>query len=208
MRFLSSVLSLFVMVGTLLCASIVIARADERSGVNLQHEVLREWHFLANGRTEFEISDPALVPRLLVIAAEQSGCDYKLDMKASPVRFVRFEYRRFAIVPCWGFSGSHELFELTNLKKPKLIVFPVFAAEGGFSTSSRPGMLTWKKETGILEAESSSDMGCPGRGRHTYRLSRTQPGLVLTRVEINKDDCGKNEWNTIWEAPPWHELTR
>jgi hypothetical protein len=51
-------------------------------------------------------------------------------------------------------------------------------------------------------------VGCTGRGRHTYRLSRTQLGLVLTRVEINKDDCGKNEWNTIWEAPPWRELTR
>ena len=100
MRFLSSVLSLCVVVGTLLCASIVIAPAEESSGVSLQQDALREWHFLANGRTEFEISDPALVPRLLVIAAEQSGCDYKVDMKASPVRFIRFEYRRFAIVPC------------------------------------------------------------------------------------------------------------
>jgi len=100
MRFLSSVLSLCVVVGTLLCASIVIAPAEESSGVSLQQDALREWHFLANGRTEFEISDPALVPRLLVIAAEQSRCDYKVDMKAAPVRLVRFEYRRFAIVPC------------------------------------------------------------------------------------------------------------
>lgn len=208
MRFLASILSLSILAATLSCAVIATAPAQENPTINLGQETLREWHELAKGRTEFEVSDPALLPKLLVVAVEQAHCNYKLDMNAAPVRFIRFERRRFAIVTCWGFVASNLLYELSDLKRPKLIEFPVFAAEGGFTTSPSPGALTWHKETAILEAESWTDMMCTGRGRQTYRLSRAQPGLVLRRVEINKDDCGKNEWTTIWEAPAWNELTR
>jgi hypothetical protein len=208
MRFLASILSLFVLAATLFCALIAAAPAQENPTINLRQETLREWHELAKGRAEFDVSDPASLPKLLVTAVEQSNCNYKQDMKTAPVRFIRFQYRRFAIVTCWGFVARDQLYELSDLKNPKLMEFPVFAAEGGFTTSSGPGSLTWKKEAGILEAESSTDMMCTGRGRHTYRLSRMQSGLVLTRVEVNKDDCGKNEWTTLWEAPAWNELTR
>jgi hypothetical protein len=206
MRFAASILSSLILTAVLASVSIMTGRAEDRP--DAQPDVRREWYELAKGRTEFEVSDPALLPKLLVIAVEQSDCNYKQDMKIAPVRFIGFERRRFAIVPCWGFVAKNLLYELSDLKRPKLIEFPVFAAEGGFTTSPNPGALTWKKEAGILEAESSTDMMCTGRGRHTYRLSRVQSGLVLTRVEVNKDDCGKNEWTTLWEAPAWNELTR
>jgi hypothetical protein len=59
-------------------------------------ETRREWGLLANGRTEFEVSDPALVPSTLAVAAEQSGCRYKDYIKEYPARFIRPEGRRLA----------------------------------------------------------------------------------------------------------------
>lgn len=189
-------------------APIATTRAEDRPEASLQ-DAGREWYELANKRVEFEVSDPALLPRLLVIAAEQAGCDYKTDIKSTPVRFIVVQQRRFAIVVCSGRIHSDQfVFDLTDLRRPKLIEFPVMAYEGGFGTTRSPGAVTWKKELGVFEAETSSDMGCTGRGRYTYRLSRTELSFALIRVEIKKDECRQLEWTTIWEAPTWSELIR
>ncbi|WP_193395214.1 hypothetical protein, partial [Bradyrhizobium pachyrhizi] len=57
-----------VLLGGLLTAGpplVSVARGDETSSINARREALREWSSLANGRTDFEISDAALVPRML-----------------------------------------------------------------------------------------------------------------------------------------------
>jgi hypothetical protein len=57
---------------------------------------------VSNGRTKFDISDPALVPSLLALAAEQSGCRYKEGIEAAPIHFMRIEGRRLAMVFYFG----------------------------------------------------------------------------------------------------------
>lgn len=47
-----------------------------------------EWDILAKGRTEFDVSELALVPSQLARAAEQSGCRYKDSIGSEPIRFI------------------------------------------------------------------------------------------------------------------------
>ena len=101
---------------------------------------------------------------------------------------------------------SHKIFDLQNLQKPKPMAFPFFARNGGFGATELPGVITWKKEAGVFEAEIGSDIACSGRTRHTYRLSSAE-GLhgitfVIVRIQVKKDEC-RSEWLTIWEASPW-----
>jgi hypothetical protein len=195
----------------LLCASIAAAPGEDHSEADDRRDAGMEWQSLANGRTEFDVSDPALVPRRLALAAEQSGCRYKDGIKEIAVRFTSVEKRRLAIVFCRsGVSGSHQLFDLSDLQKPKLIELPFLAQKDGFGTTPRPGMITWKGDVGVLEAETGTDI-CPSSEiRHTYRPGLTEGWIsqaatfVVVRVEVMEDRCsGQGRWATIWEAAPW-----
>ena len=199
MRFAISVLSPLVLAGLLLFTSVAALLAQDRSEADLSRDVRREWYVLAQGRTEFEVSDPALVPSQLALAAEHSGCRYKEDIKAAPVRFMRLEGRRLAIVFCSGIIGSHQVFDLSNLRRPTLVELPFVAQPDGFGTTARPGWITWEKETGVFQAETGSDVMPRPRVRHTYRFGAD--GFVIVRVEVQQDGVG--EWTTIWDAGRW-----
>jgi hypothetical protein len=119
MRFAVSILSSLVLAGILLFAPAAVVLGDDLSEAeHFRRDVLQEWSSIANGRTEFDVSDPALVPSQLALAAQQSGCRYKEDIQAAPVRFMRLDGRRLAIVFCWGTTGSHQVFDLSNLQNP------------------------------------------------------------------------------------------
>jgi len=211
MRFPIPILCRATLAAILLCGSIAAALGEDRSAADDLPDARSEWHSLANGRTEFDVSDPALVPRRLALAAEQSGCLYKDSIKEIAVRFTSVEKRRLAIVFCrFGVTGSHQLFDLSVLQKPKLIELPFLARKDGFGTTPRPGMITWKRDDGILEAETGTDT-CPSSMlRHSYRPGFTEGWIsqaatfVVVRVEVRENRCGEfSSWNTIWEAPQW-----
>jgi len=167
-----------------------------------------EWHGLAKGRKEFEVSDPALLPSRLVLAAQQSGCNYKEQINEVPARFINVRPYRFVILFCSRIVGSHQVFDFSNLQRPRLVEFPFVAHPGGIGTTSDPGWITWNTETGILQAVSGSDMCPTPGGRHTYQLTAQSRGFVLLRVEIQHPGCGAGEWTTIWDAPQWSLLTK
>ncbi|MEH2558543.1 hypothetical protein V1286_006072 [Bradyrhizobium algeriense] len=165
-------------------------------------ETRREWGTLANGRTEFEVSDPALVPGTLALAAEQSGCRYKDYIKERPARFIRPEGRRLAIVFCAAIVGSHQVFDVSNVLRPTPVEFPIIVHPDGFGTTARPGVITWEKEAKVFQAESGSDTS-PARLRHIYRLDRGTGSFVVVRVEFTPHGGIKDGWTTIWDAPIW-----
>jgi hypothetical protein len=206
MRFVRST---SILAGILLYAFTVAALAQERSGTDDRREAFTEWHDLAKGRKEFEISDSTLVPSRLALAAEQSGCRYKDSIKEMPLRFINVATRRLAIVFCFRtVSGSHQVFDFSDLQKPKLLEFPIGVYPEGFSTTSEPGAITWKSETGVFEAEIESDLCPTPNTRHTYQLTDFSRSFVLLRVEIQHPGCGVGEWATIWDAPQWSLLAK
>jgi hypothetical protein len=211
MRFLIPILRRATLAAILLCASIAAAPGQDRLGADDRRDAGMEWQSLANGRTEFDVSDPALVPKRLALAAEQSGCPYKDGIKEIAVRFTSIEKRRLAIVFCrFGVTGSDQLFDLSVLQKPKLIELPFLAQKDGFGTTPRPGTITWKGDVGVFEAVTGTDT-CPSyQLRHTYRPGFTAGWVsqaatfVVVRVEVRENRCGEfSDWNTIWEAPQW-----
>jgi hypothetical protein len=212
MRSPVSILSALITASFLLCASIAATLGDDGSTTDIQQDPRREWHALAKGRKEFEVSDPALLPARLALAAEQTSCGYKDEIKSEPVRFITVDRHRLAIIFCRsGIVGSQRVFDLTDLKRPRQMEFPVpLLHSNGFGTKSQPGMITWKKEAGVFETQAGSDMICTGQARYTYRLDDTGPSLsfAIIRAEIKKDECRQSEWTTIWEAPTWSELFR
>jgi len=212
MRLSASILSLLLAV-ILLSASIVSTPAEDRSAGDVQQDARQTYDSISfAGRTEFEISDPALVPRQLALAAEQLGCQYKGDIKELPVHFINAESRQVALVFCrLGVLGSHHVFDFADRRRPKLVQFPFMAQKEGFGTTARPGFITWKRDAGVFEAVTGSDM-CPSSElRHTYRLGSTEgwvsraASFVIVRVEVREKPCGHNssEWTTVWEVPPW-----
>lgn len=83
----------------------------------------------------------------------------------------------------------------------RLMEFPYLVRPEGFGTTSRPGVITWKPDSGLLEAETGSDLcGDPGV-RHSYRFA--VPGFVVIRVEVKPDSCAQGGWTTIWDTPRW-----
>jgi hypothetical protein len=70
---------------------ISFALAQDGSGADVQQDPRREWHELAKGRNEFEISDPALLPTRLALAVERSDCSYKDEINGIPARFIRIK---------------------------------------------------------------------------------------------------------------------
>lgn len=208
MRLTVFILAPLALAAMLLFTSPASVVGQNRSEAETLRNVLPEWDSLAKGRPEFELSDPTLVPSQLALAVEQSGCrNYELLIKEAPIRFVILRERRFAIVLCSGgmASNSHQLFDLSGrsgLEKPKLVQLPFLEQPDGFGTTPTPGAITWKSETGVLVAESGSDISF-ARLRHTYRLGYRATSFVVVRVEYRCSKCGKDEWNTIWEAPHW-----
>lgn len=198
----------------LLVASIVASHAQDGSRGDVQQDPRQRYDNISfAGRTEFEISDPALVPRQLALAAEQLGCQYKRDIKELPIHFINAENRQLALVFCRsGVAGSHHVFEFADRRRPALVQLPFIAQNDGFGTTARPGLITWKRDAGVFEAVSGSDMCPTSELRHTYRLGSTEgwvssiASFVIVRVEVRAKPCGRgpdSEWATVWEAPPW-----
>jgi hypothetical protein len=152
-------------------------------------------------QTDFEISDPALVPSRLVLAAQQSGCHYAENMPSARVRFMRLGGRRLAFVFCreGADSLSHRVFDLSNLAKPTPVEFPVLAPPKGFGTTVSPGVITREQETGLFLAITGSDTDLR-RIRHTYRFDDYR-GFVIVRVEFQQDRI--SEWTALWDATSW-----
>lgn len=213
MRLLPASILPLLLAATLLNASIATTTAEDRSGGDVQLDVRQAYDIISfAGRTEFEVSDPALVPRQPALAAEQSRCRYKDDIKELPIRFISAENRRLALVFCRaGVSGSHHVFDLADLRRPRLVELPFIAQKEGFGTTLTPGLITWNRDAGVFEAVTGSDI-CPNSElRHTYRLGSTEgwvsrvASFVVVRVEVRAKPCGgqDSEWATVWEAPPW-----
>ena len=197
MRPIASILFRLVVAGLLVTNSAAAVLGQDRT------EARREWGTLANGRTEFDVSDVTLLPSTLALAAEQAGCDYKEHIKDMPVRFMRPEGLRLVMVFCSGNgTGSHQIFDVSNVLKPALIELPVLAQPDGFRATARPGLVTWEKETKVLQAVGVSDMSVAGL-RHIYRVDRGIGGFVIVRVEFTPHVGNKDGWTTIWDAPKW-----
>jgi hypothetical protein len=196
MRNIASVLSCLMFAGVL-CVSMVTASLGKGRA-----ETRREWNALASGRTEFDVSDPALLPSSLALAAEQAGCRYKDDIKKTPVRFMRPEGLSIAIIFCAGIVGSHQVFDVSDVLKPRPTALPFLAQPDGFGTTTRPGWISWEKEAKVFQAETGSDSS-PARLRHIYRVDQETRSFVLVRVDFNPHIRGKDEWATIWETPRW-----
>ena len=209
MRFLAFILSLLLTANSL-CAS--IAAGEDHPEANVQQDARRKYDNISFAGGDFQISDPALVPRQLALAAEQSGCRYKDDIKELPVHFVSAKNRQLALVFCrFGVGGSHHVFDFADRRSPKLIELPFIAQKEGFGTTARPGLMTWRRDVGLFESVTGSDM-CPNSDlRHTYRLGSTggwissAASFVVVRVEVREKPCGRNssDWTTVWEAPTW-----
>jgi hypothetical protein len=196
-RILATILLRLAVVGTLLVTSITFAPGQERSD---RVEAGLEWTKLANGRTDFEVSDLSLLPSRLARTAEQSNCRYKEDFANNPARFTKLGNYRLAILACWSISaGSHQVFDLSTLERPKPISFPLLVKPDGFGTTLRPGRINWDKETSIFQAVLGSDTH-PALVRHTYRFDQNW-GFVVVRVEVRRGPL--DEWTRIWEAPRW-----
>jgi hypothetical protein len=164
-----------------------------------RREVLQEWIKVSNGRTDFEISDPASVPKFLARFAKQSGCVYEAEIDHHPIRFMRLKGARLSIIFCRaGIEGSHQVFDLTDLQKPKVLQFPFLAIPSGFGTTDSPGGIDYQRDKDVFQAERGSDTN-PAVVRHVYRFDYL--GFVVTRIELKKGYGA--EWTTIWEAPPW-----
>ena len=201
MRSAVSFLSSLVLATILLCAQPAISLGDQLSEAQqLRRDVLEEWRRISNGRTDFEISDLALVPNQLALAAKQSGCDYKEGIKTAPVHFIRIKDQRLAILFCFAIIGSHQVFDLSNLQEPSLVRFPFLAQPKGFGMPTRPGVISFEKETGVFMAVTGSDLLPSPSVRHTYRFAAPR-GFVVVRVEFQQD--GLSEWTTLWDAPDW-----
>ncbi|TGN88525.1 hypothetical protein EOW77_0013450 [Bradyrhizobium yuanmingense] len=164
------------------------------------------------GRTDFQVSALAEVPRQVARAAQRENCDVEKGIKQIPLRFLVERERRFVLVYCQWIVGSHLVFDLKDARHPKLVVFPFLAQNTGFGTTPRPGLITWRKEAGVFEAVTGTDMCPSSRLRHVYRLGRTEgftsgtSGFVLVGVDVTARGCGGDQpWSTVWQAPNWPE---
>jgi len=199
MRRVASILSRLALAGMLVFIPPSLVLSQNRT------EALREWDRLADKATEFEVSDSALLPGRLVLAAEHSSCRYKEEIDQKPVRFIKLGSRRLAVVYCWAIVGSHKVFDLSDLQDPRLVEFPFLAQPEGFGTTGSPGWITWNKEAGVFQAQTAgSDLLPTTRVRHTYRFDETlgSSPFVIVRVEVQHVP-GPDEWTSIWEAKRW-----
>jgi hypothetical protein len=101
----------------LLCASIAVTPAQDGSGRGAQADAGQTYDSISFAGTESEISDAALVPRQLALAAEQTGCHYKHDIKELPIHLIRAENPNCASVlsrRSWWIASRIRLCELAK----------------------------------------------------------------------------------------------
>jgi len=184
------------LIAVFLSASTSFATAQDKSDSNAQRDTPRRYGAISFAEPESKISDPAKVPLQLVRAAEEARCAYKSDIEEFPVQLIRTEGRKIALVFCrLGVGGSHFVFDFADIRRPTLVGLPVIAAKQGFGVTHRPGLVTWKRDTGEFEAVISSDMCSSPHVRHTYRVGITEGAIsrtdsfVVVRVEAREGSC-------------------
>ena len=165
------------------------------------------------GRTDFQVSKYAEVPRQVARAAQREHCDIDKGIEQFPLRFLVEKGHRFVLVYCQSIEGFHLVFDLADLRRPRLVEFPFLAQNTGFGITPRPGIITWRQEAGVFEAETGTDL-CPSfRLRHVYRLGQTEGyvsqtiSFVLVRVDVMERCVNDKSWSTVWESPKWPEST-
>jgi hypothetical protein len=165
-----------------------------------------------SGGRPFVVTQVDRIPRQLKTAIERSNCSLAEALVAKyPVLIFRpADGRRLmAMVPCFGVTPDSRafLFDRSVEMEPSLMTFPVVAPTGGFSASSRPGLMTWEAQTQTLTAWRGSDV-CPARElRHTYRQGSGElNGFALSKVEHRRLRCTTPEagWQTLWQSPAWN----
>lgn len=200
------------LIAVFLSAPILSATAQDGQGTDAQRDTPRRHGAISFAGPESKISDPAKVPLQLVLAAEEASCEYKNDIKEFPIQLIRTDGRKIALVFCrLGVGGSHYVFDFADIRRPTLVELPFIAAKQGFGVTHRPGLVTWKRDTGEFEAVISSDMCSSPHVRHTYRVGMTEGAIsrtesfVVVRVEAREGSCWRNTnpWTTVWEAPSW-----
>jgi hypothetical protein len=155
---------------------------------------------------------PAAIPRQLQAAIERSQCNVSDPFLAKyPVLIFRpADGRRvMAIAPCFETVPSSRafVFDPSVDLEPSPMAFPTVAPTGGFSSSIRPGLMTWDAQTRTLTAWRGSDQ-CPAREiRYTYRQGGGElNGFALSKVEHRRLRCTnpESDWQTLWQSPPWN----
>ncbi|MGY4474431.1 hypothetical protein [Bradyrhizobium sp. USDA 3364] len=201
---IKAILTKVILVSLFLLTFLTPGIPQDQSEVGGSEDPRREWSSLARGRTEFEVSDPELVPSFLKLAADQSSCKYKEGLKIAPVHFLRIANRRLALVTCYGpLKSTQRAFDLSNPRKPFLVKFPLLAYPDGIGTSDdAPGFMNWDRQTSLFRAETTSDVSNVTRERYTYRFGGYD--FVLLRVEVQRDGVG--EWAPLWDAPRLDDL--
>ena len=79
MRNIITISAAFIIAVSLQLPSADILIGQEQTPAGVRRETYRQWSDIANGRTEFDIADPALVPSELALAASRSGCRLRGD---------------------------------------------------------------------------------------------------------------------------------
>ncbi|WP_316190407.1 hypothetical protein [Bradyrhizobium sp. SZCCHNS2096] len=193
-------------IAVLLAAAVAPVRGEDSSSHIMRYEKAEFDGIDFKGESQFEISAPEQLPKQLVWELEHSGCRYKEIIKSIPAQFIAFERQRFALLPCPGMTRVwHHVYDLSNVRRPRLVHLPVIAPDTGMTSTSAPGFITWQKGTPYFHSETSTDMcPCPML-RHVYRIGENPGegiGLVLIRVELQKERP-EGEWRTIWDSPKW-----
>lgn len=209
--------SVSAIVGVLLLMSAVhlpTALGEKSQNIGVRDEASANDPISFRGRTDFEVSDAAEVPRQLTRAAQGEHCDIEKGIKQFPVRFLVERERRFVLVYCQSIVGYHLVFDLADLRRPRLVEFPFLAQNTGFGITPRPGLITWRQQAGVFEAETGTDVCPSSRLRHVYRLGKTEGfvsrtvSFVLVRVDAMEPGCVNDRpWSTVWESPNWPQST-
>ena len=158
---------LIVAVGLIIAVSGMVF-GKERISIDELRELDQQWKIMSQGQAEFEVSDPTLVPNRLAALFTESNCRWQDRLNETPLRIVTIAKHRLGFLHCHGIVGSDEVFDLTDLRRPKPLNFPFFARPDGFGTTTKPGSLTWKAETGVLEAFSGTDFSTADQAFATF----------------------------------------
>ena len=116
-----------------------------------------------SGGRPFIVTQIDRIPRQLRTAVDRSHCNLNESMVAK-YRVLIFRpadgRNLMATVPCLGITPDSRafLFERSVEAEPSLMTFPVVAPTGGFSATSRPGLMSWEAQTGTLVAWRGSDV--------------------------------------------------
>jgi hypothetical protein len=84
--------------GLLQLSSADTLMGQQQMPAEVRSEAYRQWSGIANGRTEFDIADPALVPSQLALAASKAGCRWRDVIEQVPLHVFKIDNRRFAKV--------------------------------------------------------------------------------------------------------------